>query len=245
MSGEFTFWFPGDAEVHDGWAKTYFDAAHISRQFDADRQPHAIELDVVEQPASGSESLPELCVNVLDALRHVDDTTETERYTMRWLTQVHATMRRVRESSGMHVRVHPTLELAVQPAGMLLVDLQHDMSAGSTGQGSTEGSSSAIWMSSIRDTLEQNPLARAGAEYAIAIDLPMEPGLVGRETLIRSTFRVMGEIATMLPQRQHQMSTLAELWLNLSTTPGTAAPHGRLRLWRLGYMKIRDERRIV
>ena len=239
MSGEFAFWFPGDTEVHDGWAKTYVDVAHISRQFDADRQPHAIELEVVEQLASGSESLPERCVNVLDGV------TETEHYTMRWLTQIHATIRRARERSGLHVRVHPTLELAVQPAGMLLVDLQHDMAAGSTGQGSTERSSSAIWMSSIRDALEQNPLARAGAEYAIAIDLPTETDLVGRETLIRSTFRVMGEIATMLPQRQHQLSTLAELWLNLSTTPGTAAPHGRLRLWRLGYMKIRDERRIV
>jgi len=245
MSGEFAFWFPGDTEVHDGWAKTYFDVAHISRQFDADRQPHAIELEVVEQLASGTKSLPELCVHVLDALRQVSGTTETERYTMRWLTQVHATMHRARERAGMQVRVHPTLGLAVQPAGTQLVDLQPDMAAGSTGQGSTERSSSAIWMSSIRDTLEHNPLARAGAEYAIAIDLPLEPGLVGRETLIRSTFRVMGEIATVLPQGQQQMSTLAELWLNLSTAPGTAATHGRLRLWRLGYMKIRDERRIV
>ena len=244
MSGEFAFWFPSDAEMRDGWGKAYLDLSHMLRKFDASRQPHAIELEIAERLGRWSGSLPEFCVNVLNALRYVKGTSETDRYTMGWLTQVHATIRLAHQDAGMHVRVFPTLEIAAQPAGTLLVDLQQDF-LDTTTHGSTGPSPYADWMRSVRSALEHNGLARAGAEYALAADLTLEPRLAGRETAIESALQLLQQIATLLPATPDQISTLPELWLNLIPIADSAAPSMRLRIWRLGYMLVGGRDRII
>jgi hypothetical protein len=252
MADSVEFWFPGDVErlasdagLREAWAQAYNDAVRALSQFDADRQPHAIELEVVEIPARGRTALPEFCENVLGALQRLGGATGEGSGTMRWLTQVHATMRLAREGLGVRLRVRRAQESAVQPAGTLLVDLRYEMSADPTGQGSIGGAPSGIWIKSIGDTLEQNPLARVGAEYAMAIDLPLEPGMVGREALIGSSFQVMGQVAAMLPTKRRQTSTLPELWLTVLTAPGESALQTRLRIWRLGFMKVEGQPRMA
>jgi hypothetical protein len=246
--GAFEFWFPvdfdqfaRDAGIRANWFKLYNDAARTLHQLDARREPYAIELEVVEPPANRDVSLLESCVSLLGALRSVPSPTEQDGYAARWLTQFHTTLRLANEDSGERLRVRVAAELAVQPAGTLLVDLQDEASIDSAELAPLSDS----WTRSIQNTLAQNPLARAGAEYAVAIDLPTEPGLPGRDTLIGSAFQMLGQISTLLPTEQGRTPTFHELWINLTSYPGEPTLRVRSRIWRLGYMKIAGQTRMA
>ncbi|HEX3723326.1 MAG TPA: hypothetical protein VHV31_11070 [Nitrolancea sp.] len=233
----FDFWFPGsierlanDARERDEWIPASVDAARTLRHFDDAGQPHSIELNVIEHPSSPSASLPELCVQVLNALQSANDATGTEIYAMRWLVQIHATLRLASQGAGVRVRVQADSESEVHVAGTLLVDLRQNVSNGA--------SPSSDWLRLLRTELEHNSMARAGAEYAIAIDLPREPGLVGPTSQIESSLRVIEQVARLLPQEPLQVSMLPELWIQAVASDNEPAQRARLRVWRLGYMKI-------
>jgi len=243
------FWLPGDVNrptcdraMRADWTDAINDAVRTLEDLDAAERAYSIEIEVVERSPRQGISLVESCEYVLGTLLHAEREGGKRGYTARRLAQIHGTLRAAQNDSGVRLRIRTEPELTLQPAGMLLVDLECDFAA-IVSRRSTRRSTHIDWMRSFRNTLEQNSLARAGVEYAITIDLPLEPGPVGRETAIGSAISFIGQIATTLPNKPHQKSTLLELWLNLLPLPDGPAPPLHLRVWRLGYMKIPGQTR--
>jgi hypothetical protein len=131
--------------------------------------------------------------------------------------------------SQVALRTHPDLHM--QPAGTLLVDIRQPLiTAAGTGHLAS--------MDSVQSALRRHPLARAGAEYVVAVDFPLPAETPERTQAFETGFALIQQIEQILPASDDQRSVIPEFWLNAPTHDDDAEPLARLRIWRLGVMQV-------
>jgi hypothetical protein len=236
------FWFRGDYEpMLDAAAQrevtdTVERAAKTIHAFDRAKEPYGVEIELVEPRVNRQDvSLAEFCRQMIETLTAPRKSTGGRRCPLRWLTQIHATMRYSTDQVGSRLTLQSNPDPQVQPAGPLLVDVQEQLSA------DIEGAST--WAKVVQ-ALSAHPLARAGAEYAVAIDLP-RPATTERADAIEISSGFVQTIERFLPANEDQQSVIPEFWLNFPISDDDAEPMARLRIWRLGVMQIAPTKRIA
>lgn len=231
------FWFRGDSRLildvaaqHE-LSDTYERAAKALHTFDRAKEPYSASIELLEHRSNRGASLAEFCKQMIEMLIAPRKSTGGRPCTLRWLTQLHATMRFVDDDMGSRLTLRPSPDLDVQPAGTLLFDMRQPVSPGG-------GSEPVDWRSAVQTTLPQHPLARAGAEYAVVINFPLPAGVPDRDQEFESGLALIQQIEQFLPATEDQTSMIAEFWLIYPTGDDDPEPAARLRIWRLGVMQI-------
>ncbi len=118
------------------------------------------------------------------------------------------------------------------PAGVLLVEHALKKVAISTNV--------RIVTEDIRKTLTDHVMARPDSEYAIAIDIPIQPDHGPRFALTQG-LEMERTVIAALPAKTPNQPDLREIHVWLSDRDGDM----RLRIWRLGLMKISGQSRMA
>jgi hypothetical protein len=231
------FWFRGDyqpmfdAAAQHEVANTMERAAKAFHTFDRSKEPYAVDIELVEHSSNRQASLAEFCQQMIETLTAPRKSTGGRRCQLRWLAQLHAAIRFVGGDMGSRVTLSAHPDLHVQPAGSLLVDIRQPVET-------PEGKAPLVWEESVQSILQQHPLARAGAEYAVAVDFPLPFDSPDRAQAFESGFVLIQQIEHSLPATKDQRSMIPEFWLNYPTSDDETEPHARLRVWRLGVMQV-------
>jgi hypothetical protein len=232
------FWSPGDfrqVKLDDAGRRalldTYEKAARTLDAFDRANAPYGIDIELVEHHSHRSESLAAYCQLKIMSLAAPRKAIGRRRCKLNWVTQVHATMRLVDAGMGSRLTLRANPDLRVQPTGSLLVDIRQPVET-------PEGTAPLVWEESVQATLQQHPLARAGAEYVVAVDFPAPPAMPERARKFEKSLALIQQIEQFLPVAEDQRSVISEFWLNFPTSDDDAEPMARLRIWRLGVMQV-------
>ena len=239
------FWLPGDPVrlAHDStmraaWTRVLNNAARTLDSFEMAGKPYGITLEIIDRRSRHEVLLADLCAYVVDELLNAAGGGAGDRDTARRLRQIRGIIRPEPGEAGIRLHLLEEPNPVLQPAGTLLVDLRPPLSpAGSIPVGS--------WEAAIRSQLHESGLARAGAEYALALDLPSAAGFAEPDRILGDAFRALGQIATYLPSTPEQRSTGSELWLTPAAGREDSEPGYRLRIWRFGIMQIAPSARRV
>jgi hypothetical protein len=231
------FWFRGDyqpmldAAAQHEVANTVERAAIAFHAFDRAKEPYGVDIELVKHRSNRDASLAEFCQQMIETLIAPRKSTGGRPCRLRWLAQLHAATRFVAGDMGSRVTLRTNPDLQVQPAATLLVDIQQPVET-------AEGTAPLVWEESIHPMLQQHPLARAGAEYAVVVDFPLPSDSPERAQEFETGFALIQQIEQILPAAKDQRSVVPEFWLNFPTSDGDTEPMARLRIWRLGVMQV-------
>ncbi len=210
--------------------------AKVMDEFEQDERPYALELDIDGPDVDEQATLADLADASLRALNDVWRNSPEQPYATRFLTGMRVRRSRGAAEPGMKLSLRAAGNVAAEPAGILLIDVP-----GPPTMSAREMTTSTA---AIRDSLASNVMARPDAEYALAVDLPSgDAGLEGTTSLNKG-LTLARLLAGVLPAEEPGRPNLLELWVG----GGQVAPDDltpRIRVWRLGIMKIRSHSRVA
>ena len=118
------------------------------------------------------------------------------------------------------------------PAGALLLERTMPTDVGLSNAGDLAAD--------IRKTLEDHVMAHTDSEYMLAVDVPMQAEGHSRAALLRGLALTRSAIGA-LPAEASRQPNVRELQVRLRDEDGST----RLRIWRLGFMKVPGSSRVA
>jgi hypothetical protein len=215
----------GATRNEPGWQA----AVNIVRGAERQNRPYVVELYWPPTAMPIRNSLVESSSSLLLLLHH-------DVPNLKFMTGLGA--RRTQDAPEAHLTltIRDAAEREPVTAGILMVDLEQSFTAG--------GAAADSWARALREVLASNVMARPAAEYALAIDLPMPSGdNVGPELL--AGMALARDLSLALPAESGAESNLVEFSLRVGQDAAADRGAVRLRVWRLGFMKIPSRSRFA
>lgn len=224
MSDQDRIWLPSEASKRGpAWQAALRAISAAEREY----RPYLLDLEWIGPARVLGGTLVESNYRILAML--VEDLPK-----MRYVVGIRSRLGKTSAEPRLTLKLRDEEQTPV-PAGTLLVNLERPYVAGDVGNG--------LWTRAIREALAANVMARADAEYAAAIDLPERSGH-DRETALLRGMGLARAVALALPARPGRRPKLLDLSLQF-VGDSASSENARIRVWRLGFMKIPSRSRIA
>jgi hypothetical protein len=204
--------------------------------FERDGEPYSLKVEIVLGGSSTGFSPVDTIEAALQTSLDVAAKGEMSGQ-VQSLAEISATVVRSQGESGLILQLRGLSALRPDPMGTLLADeLVPD---------SRDNATNTIVSENIRRALEPHVMGRPDAEYAAVIDLSRIGAGADRLSMMSNYLLLLRDFASALPAETAGRPKLYEYHVRVPVTHEGDERRLRVRVWRLGIMKIASDSRVV